>query len=134
MNQLISHNIYEFKDPLVVCGSCLPNMDKEAFDKLKRISDNIFFTCLEEIHVNMVAHKIASILRIGKIKNLIFASVDKSPHCVQLHYVGNELKKIMNLVGISVTNYVSKNGELVEISSETIALSKELSEVQKLKK
>jgi len=32
--------------------------------------------------MNMVAHKLASILRVGKIKKLIFASVDKSPHCI----------------------------------------------------
>lgn len=134
MNQLMSHNIYEFQDTLIICGSCLPDMDKVAFDKLTQISNNIFFVCLEEIHMNMAAHKIASILRLGKVKKLIFASVDKSPHCVQLHYIKNELEKIMNLENVSITSYVSQNGDLVEIAKETISLSKNLVEIQQLQK
>lgn len=132
MKELMSSNIYEFQDPLVICGSCLPNMDKEAFNKLQQISNNIFFVCLEESHINMAAHKIASILRVGKIKNLIFASVDNSPHCVQLHYLTNELKKIMNLDNIKIQNYVSNKGELMEISPETISLSKSLIKIKNL--
>lgn len=132
MNQLMSHNIYEFQETLIICGSCLPNMDKGAFDKLAQISNNIFFVCLEEIHMNMIAHKIASILRLGKVTKLIFASVDKSPHCVQLHYIKNELEKIMNLENVSIVNYVSQNGNLVEITKETISLSKNLVEIQKV--
>jgi len=134
MNQLISYNIYEFQDSLVICGSCLPNMDKQAFDKLQQISNKIFYVCLEEIHMNIVAHKIASILRVGKVKTLIFASVDGSPHCVQLHYIRNELEKIMNLKNIKLVNYVSNNGDLVEVSKDTISLSKKLAEIQRLKK
>jgi hypothetical protein len=107
MKELMNHNIYEFKDNLVICGSCLENMDKDAYEKLKEISSNIYYVCLEKIHMNMVAHKIASILKIGNIKKLIFALVDKSPHCVQLHYISEELKKIMNLKGIEIKNYVS---------------------------
>ena len=83
--------------------------------------------------MNMIAHKIASILRLGKVKRLIFASVDRSPHCVQLHYIKNELEKIMNLENVSVASYVSHNGDLVEITKETICLSKNLVEIQKIK-
>ena len=129
----MSKNIYEFQDTLIICGSCLPNMDREAFEKLQQISNNIFFVCLEEIHMNMVAHKIASVLRVGKVKNLIFTSVDKSPHCVQLHYMRNELEKLMNLEEVKITSYVSKEGDLVEISPDSISLSKELAEVQSLR-
>jgi len=86
--------------------------------------------CLEEIHMNMVAHKISSILRVGKVKKLILASVDKSPHCVQLHYIQNELKKIMNLENIEIISYISNNGDLVKISPETISLSKNLTKLQ----
>lgn len=131
---LMSHNIYEFQDTLIVCGSCLSNMDKTAFSKLSEISNNIFFVCLEELHMNMVAHKLASILRTCKVKKLVFVSVDKSPHCVQLHYIRNELEKIMKLENISIINYVSKNGNLVEINPKTISLSKELAELENLKK
>jgi len=134
MKELMSHNIYEFQDSLIVCGSCLPNMDNEAFKKLQQISNQIYFACLEKTHMNMVAHKLASILRVGKVRKLIFASVDKSPHCIQLHYMTNELTKIMNLKNIEILNYVSNKGELVEVSSDTISLSKNLIQLTDSKK
>jgi len=130
----MSHNIYEFQDSLIVCGSCLPNMDNEAFKKLQQISNQIYFVCLEKIHMNMVAHKLASILRVGKVKKLIFASVDKSPHCIQLHYITNELTKIMDLENIEILNYVSNKGELVEVFNDTISLSKNLIQLTDSKK
>ncbi len=132
IKELMSHNIYEFENNLVVCGSCLPDMDKEAFEKVKSISENIFFVCLEIVHMNMLAHKLASILRIGKVKNLIFVSVDKSPHCVQLHYLRSELEKIMRLDKFKISNYVADAGNLVEILPETISLSKNLGSLSKL--
>jgi len=134
MKELMSHNIYEFQNQLIICGSCLPNMDNKAFEKLQQISNQIYFVCLEKIHMNMVAHKLASILKIGKVKKLIFASVDKSPHCIQLHYMTNELTKIMNLKNIKILNYVSNKGKLIEISSETISLSKNLIQLTDSKK
>lgn len=130
MQNLMSQNIYEFSGEVIVCGSCLPKIDKEAFEKLKKISENIYLVCLEEIHMNMVAHKLASILRLGKVNKVIFASVDKSPHCVQLHYIRNELEKIMDLKDISMVDYISKDGDLIEISPDTISLSKELASLQ----
>jgi len=121
----MSTNICNFRDPLVICGTCLKEMDKLAFSKLP----NPYFVCLETIHMNMVAHKIASIIEQGNIKRVIFASVDKSPHCMQLHHIGRELSKMFN---IEIKSYVSKQGELIEISKETIALSKNLSKLQDL--
>jgi hypothetical protein len=133
MRELIDHNIYEPENTLIVCGSCLENMDKEAFEKIKNISDNIYSVCLEKIHMNMIKSKLSSILRVGKVNKLIFVTVDKSPHCIQLHYISNELKKIMNLSDIEIKNYVSDNGNLIEISPETISLSKTLKELSKSK-
>jgi len=43
MKELMSSNIHEFQDSLIVCGSCLPNMDDEAFKKLQQISNQIYF-------------------------------------------------------------------------------------------
>jgi hypothetical protein len=121
--QLMTTNICTFKDPLVICGTCLPEMDQIAFNKLP----NPYFVCLETIHMNMVAHKIASIIEQGNVKRIILASVDKSPHCIQLHHIGRELNKMFN---IEIKNYVAKQGELIEISKETIGLSKNLSKLQ----
>ena len=128
--ELMKTNIYDVDETIIIVGSCLQNRQPGCFEKLKKISNNIYELCLEETHINMAITKIAGMLRTGKVKRIIFASVDKSPHCVQLHYIQDELKKMMNLDEIIVENYVAFNNELKEITKETIALSKNLSELQ----
>lgn len=68
-----------------------------------------------------------------RFKKIIFASVDKSPHCVQLHYIENEIRKAMDIDNIEIVHYVAVNNELIEIESGTIKKSKSLSELQKEK-
>ena len=60
----------------------------------------------------------------GKVKKIIFATVDKSPHCVQLHYVIKELENAINISNIEIINYVAVNDKLNEIPLEVISLSK----------
>jgi len=130
MKDLLKTNIYDVDETIIIIGSCLSNMQPEGFKRLKNISDNILDICLEETHINMAITKIAGMLRTGKVKHIIFASVDKSPHCIQLHYIRNELEKMMNLSNVTINNYVVVNNELIEISPEIIALSKNLSKLK----
>ena len=131
MKNLLKTNIYDVDETIVIIGSCLPNVQPNGFEKIKNISENIYEVCLEETHINMAITKIGGMLRTGKIKNIMFASVDKSPHCVQLHYIRNELEKMMGLKDkVKLTNYVVVNNELVEISPDTILLSKNLSRLE----
>lgn len=78
----------------------------------------------------MVVTKIIGMIARGKIKKLVFATVDKSPHCVQLHYVVKELENAMNLDNIKIVNYVAVDNELIEIPIEVIGLSKNLSKLK----
>ncbi len=130
VKDLLKTNIYDVEDTIIIIGSCLPNMDKIAYEKLIKISNNVYDLCLEQTHLNMAITKIGGMLRTGKIKRIIFASVNKSPHCVQLHYIGNELKKMMDLKNIEIINYVANNGDLVNISDNTISLSKDLIKIE----
>ena len=66
----------------------------------------------------------------GNIKKLIFATVDKSPHCVQLHYVVKELENAIDLSNIEILNYVAVDDKLIEIPIEVISLSKNLSKLK----
>lgn len=129
--RLLETNLYDTGDTIIIVGTCLSRMQPEGFKKLTEISSNIYELCLEESHVNMAITKIGSMLRTGKVKKVIFASVDKSPHCVQMHYIGNELKKMMDLSNIDIINYVVVNNELVLVSENVIKLSKNLSELMK---
>ena len=130
MKDLMKTNIYDTDDTIIIVGSCLKNMDPEGYKKLEDISHNIYDLCLESTHVNMAITKIGGMLRTGKVRNVIFASVDRSPHCIQMHYIGDELKKMMKLDNINITDYVAFDGNLIKISPEVISLSKNLSELQ----
>ena len=80
----------------------------------------------------MAITKVGGMLRTGKVSELIFASVDKSPHCIQLHYIQDELRKLMDLSNVSIKNYVVSNNELVEVSENVISLSKNLTKLNAL--
>ena len=130
MKDLMKTNIYDTDDTIIIVGSCLKSMEPEGYKKLEDISKNIYDLCLESTHINMAITKIGGMLRTGKVHNIIFATVDRSPHCIQMHYIGDELRKMMNLDNVNITDYVVKEGNLIEISKEVISLSKNLSELQ----
>jgi len=132
MKELMKTNIYDVTDTVIVVGSCLQYMQPEGFEKLRNISNNIYELCLEETHINMAITKIGGILRTKKINKIIFASVDKSPHCIQLHYIQDELRKMMNLDKIQIENYVVVNNELKQIEPEIISLSKNLNKLKEI--
>lgn len=129
MKNLMKTNIYDVEDTILIIGSCLKDMQPEGYKKLELLSNNIYELCLEETHINMAITKIGGMIRTGKINNIIFATVDKSPHCVQMHYIQDELKKMMNIDNIKITNYVVVDNELIEIKPKIISLSKSLFEL-----
>lgn len=131
MKDLMRSNIYDVDETIIVVGSCLKNMQPQGFEKIKELSENIYELCLEETHVNMAITKIGGMLRTGKVKKIIFATVDKSPHCVQVHYIRNELEKMMDLKDIEIENYVVVDNELVEIDENIISMSKALAKIKK---
>lgn len=132
MKELMKSNIYDVDETIIVVGSCLKSMQPKGYEELQKISNNIYKLCLEETHINMAITKIGGMLRTNKIKKIIFASVDKSPHCIQIHYIQEELRKMMNLSNIEIENYVIVDNELIKISTETISLSKNLTKLSNL--
>ena len=130
MKELMKTNIYDVEETIIIVGSCLKSVQPKCYKELENISKNIYDLCLEETHINMAITKIGGMLRTGKVHNIIFATVDKSPHCVGMHYIQDELRKMMNLDNIKITNYVSKDDKLIEITPDTISLSKNLAELQ----
>ena len=129
MKHLMSTNIYDVDDTIIIVGSCVKSVQPKGYEKLSKISRNIYELCLEETHVNMAITKIGSMLRTGKIKKIVFATVDRSPHCIQMHYIQYELKKMMNLENVEIINYIVDNNKLIEISPDVIAKSKCLLEL-----
>lgn len=132
MKDLLKTNCFDVQETMIIVGSCLPSMQSKAYEELKSISNNIYDVCLEKEHLNMVVTKVIGMLARGKIKELIFATVDKSPHCVQLHYVVKELENAINLDNIKIKNYVAVDNKLTEIPIEVIGVSKNLAKLKEL--
>ena len=132
MKDLLKSNIYDCGEEIIIVGSCLKTMQPKAFEELEKFKLPIFDLCLEQTHINMAITKILGMIRAKKIKKIIFASVDRSPHCTQLHYIQDEIRKLG--FDINFENYVADENRLVKISKETISLSKNLSLLSKKSK
>lgn len=130
MLDLLKTNCFDIDDEMIIVGSCLKNMQPCAYQELEKISLNIYDVCLEKDHLNMVVTKIIGMLARGKIRRIIFASVDKSPHCVQLHYIVKELENAIDISKIDIKNYVAVDNKLIEIPLDVISLSKNLSKIK----
>ena len=132
MKDLMKSNIYDSSDKIVIVGSCLKSMQPTAFEELENMNLPIFELCLEQTHINMAITKLLGMIRAKKITKVIFASVDKSPHCIQLHYLQDEITKLG--FNIEFINYVAVDNHLIKIDKEIISLSKNLSKLSEVVK
>ena len=128
MKSLLSSNIYEPKGSVLIAGTCLPEMQPKGFAAIAEMADTVYTLCLEESHINTAITKIGAMLSTGRVTKLLFASVDRSPHCTQLHYIRHELERMMPLT-IPVENYVVTENRPILVSNEAIELSKTLSKL-----
>ena len=134
MNNLLERNIYDVKGKVLICGTCLPNMQPRAFKKLSKDYDTILYLCLEKEHINMAIAKICGMISTNNITSITFASVNKSPHCTQMHYIKNEIKRIMNDNIPDIINIIIQDNHIYRIDDKTLSLSKDLVKLSDLKK
>ena len=128
---LMSTNVYSFAGHVLVSGTCLHQVAPQALQTLAAQSDQIAFVCLESTHVNMVITKLSAILSTGRVTGMTFASVDRSPHCTQLHYIQHELERVMP-VHVPMTHFVCEGEKVTSIPIQTIELSKSLARLTAL--
>ena len=129
MNSLLTTNIYEPEGTVLICGTCLARMQPNAFAALESQADYVYSLCLEESHINMAVTKIGAMLSTGRIRKLIYATVDRSPHCTQLHYIDHEVGRMMPISAETV-HYVAFEDTLYPISAKTIERAKTLRELE----
>ncbi len=133
MKNLLETNIYDAKGKVMVCGTCLPNMEPDAYNRIAKKYDCVLSLCLEKEHINMAITKICGMLSCNKITELAFVSVNKSPHCTQLHYIKNEIKIVMNNDNLPViTNIIVENNNEYVMTDEVLAMSKNLVELSNI--
>ena len=128
---MMTTNIYMPQGVVAVVGTCLPETHPEGFARIAGMADEVYTLCLEETHLNMAVTKIAAMLSTGRVTRLIFSSVDRSPHCTQLHYIKHEIERTM-VLSIPVESYVVPDNEPVFVSDKAIDMSKSLSKLAEI--
>jgi len=91
----------------------------------------VLHVCLEETHMNQAGFKIGSIVKYSGITELTALTIDGSPHCVQLHYVIDDVQRHF-APEITTKHFVVEKGEVHEISTDAVKRSRHLSKIQKM--
>ena len=133
MAAFLETNVYSFRGTVLVYGACLPEVSPEGFSQLALQADAAFALCLERDHLNMAITKLTAILGTGQVERILFATVDRSPHCVQMHYMPHEIERILP-THIPMESYVVRDHLPIRIRPETIELSKSLARLELLGK
>ena len=131
IQQLMETNVYAVKGKVLIVGTCFPQVYPEAFTTLSTGIDQVYSLCLETTHINMAITKLSAIFGTGQLEKLFFASVDRSPHCTQMHYIMHEIERTQK-EHIPVENYVVIDGEIIAVPESAIDLSKSLGKLSKM--
>jgi hypothetical protein len=119
------------KGRVLLVGSCIPRKHPEIVQEFIDRNNGFFAlrVCLEEIHMNQAGFKIGSIISYSNVKTVTVLTVDGSPHCVQLHFVIEDIKRHFQ-PDVNVEHFVVEKGVLHEISSEAVKRARHLSQIQ----
>lgn len=125
---LMETNVYSVRGRVLVVGSCLPEVEPEAYGRLAAKADQVYSLCLETTHINMAVTKLSAIFGTGRMTRLVLASVDRSPHCTQMHYIKHEIERTLPN-HVPVEDCVVSGGRIVPVPDAAIELSKSLAEL-----
>jgi hypothetical protein len=127
----VGDQILREKGKLLLIGSCMDRYPQVVQDFSERDSGfAVLHVCLEETHVNQVGFKIGSIIKYASITDVVVLTVDGSPHCVQLHYVVEDIKRHF-APDIETKHFVVEKGTVHEVSADAVKMSRHLSRIQK---
>jgi hypothetical protein len=91
----------------------------------------VLHICLEETHMNHAGFKIVSMISYAKLSTITALTIDGSPHCVQLHYLIEDIKKHFT-PHIATHHHVVEKGEILEVSPDAVKRSRHLSKIEKM--
>ncbi len=112
---------------LLLYGSCLDENPQYLKD-FKNYTKLSF--CPEKEHINMAFYKLIAMMSVAE--ELVVITTDGSPHCVQLHYIADEVLRYSSKK-FKVRHYVVNEGKIIEVSPEDVKLSRYLSKIKKLR-
>jgi hypothetical protein len=119
---------------ILIVGRCVEVEHPDVYKRFVESGYCPLSVCLEAEHVNMVGFKLAGMLRRGVYEEVSVLTVDGSMHCTQLHWMVEEVFKVVNPENVKRRHFVIHEGELLEVSHEAVKASRFLSRVEKLLK
>ncbi len=133
LKPLLETNVYSLRGRVLIAGACLPEVWPEAFAALAAEADQVYSLCLEASHLNMAVTKLTAVLGTGQVESLRFATVDRSPHCTQMHYIRHEIERVLP-EHVPMESFVCTAEGVVPVSEEAAELSKSLARLSRSKK
>ncbi|RLG87154.1 MAG: 4Fe-4S ferredoxin [Thermoprotei archaeon] len=118
------------KRKLLIISRCIEVEHPEVLNSFKD-DYAIVSVCLEEEHINQVGFKLAGVLVRGNYDEIAVLSVDGSPHCVQLHFMVEEVFKVTKY-GAKRNHMVLSDGKVIKVSEEVVKTARYLSKVSRL--
>ena len=133
IKSLMETNVYSVRGKVLIVGACLRSVWPEAFAELAARADQVYSLCLENSHINMAVTKLTAVLGTGQVERLSFASVDRSPHCTQLHYIPHEIERVLPR-HVPMEHFVCTEEGAIPVTEEAVELSKSLARLSKMAK
>ena len=123
------YRIIREKRRILIYGTCVKDEHPEILREIAK--DKVpLAVCLEWEHMNMVGFKLATIMKSCILDEVTVLTVDGSPHCVQLHMMVEECRKLVPEVKIN--HYVIYKGKAIKVSDRAVKTARYLSKVDKL--
>lgn len=111
---------------LLIYSKCI---EKECPEILGKFAKNRvpLSICMEECHMDNVGFKLISIITFSKPHEIVILTMDGSPHCIQLHFLGEHINKILKNK-VTIIHYVIEKGNIIKIPQKTIKIARHLSQ------
>lgn len=114
---------------LLLTSECAQTVFPEVYKRF--VEGHVVLTsCPEAENAEMIMGKLAAILTCSNISDLTLLTMEGSPHCLALHAAANEAMFITK-AKIPFRHYVILDGEITEVSSESVRVARYLHLVQK---
>ena len=113
---------------ILLIGTCV--VDK-THDFLEQFKDRPWVTvCLEAVHVNHAGFKLAQMIQYSGIRHVTVLTPDGSPHCVQAHFLIEDIKTRF-ISDLEIQHLVIEKGRLEEVSAKAVKSARHLSKIEK---
>ncbi|MFW9966819.1 MAG: 4Fe-4S ferredoxin [Candidatus Thorarchaeota archaeon] len=118
------------KGRLLLIGSCMSSRYPDIVEKHREKNGGyaVLSVCLEETHANQAGFKIGSIVRYSQLDRLTVLTVDGSPHCVQLHFLVEDIKRHFT-PEVETDHYVVEKGVVHQVSAAAVKRARHLSKI-----